>query len=115
MMTGFDDFRDDLARHVPGLPAGANRSFDVTRHGLLDHVQRVLLRSFVLDACPNLAPEAIDAVTSLGAVWEQMVGTTAPLEGQGPLGRSAAAWQTARVQLAPLDLPVRGLRWQVPR
>ena len=59
---GFDRFRTALADHVPGLPPSATRSFDVTRHGVLDHVQRVLVRSYVLDRGEHLTREAVPFV-----------------------------------------------------
>src|SRR6478752_3229638 len=65
---------------------------------------RVLLRSSVLDRCPHLATEAVEASATLGAVWELVDATGPPPADQPTLGRSAAQWATSRVRLAPLDV-----------
>lgn len=121
---GFAAFRDEVVRHVPGLPATASSEFDITRHGLLDHVQRVLVRSYVLDRCPHLAVEAVEATPTLGALWELVAGAEPPDGDAGGLGRSATSWRTPRVRLAPLDIhhhhalylaatdPIDGFRWR---
>lgn len=102
-MTEFEAFRDVVARHVPGFPSGATASFDVTRHGVLDHVQRVLLRALVLDTWPYVAPGAVDAAEDLGGLWEIARSSSGGGGGMGPSGRSAADWRTNRIHLAPLD------------
>lgn len=124
MRTDFIRFRDDLARHVPGFPEGATEAFDITRHGLLDHVQRVLLRAFVLDSRPDLAADAVDTARTVGLLWEMVDALPLSAEPRRGYGRSATTWQTGRVRLAPLDArhysslylaatdPIDGYRWR---
>ena len=51
---------------VPALPTGVAEDFDVTRHGILDHAQRVALRHAMLEIRPELSPAAIDTCRTLG-------------------------------------------------
>jgi RimJ/RimL family protein N-acetyltransferase len=98
-------FRDLAAAQVPGFPAGAGSAFDVTRHGLLDHVQRVALRALVLDLRDDLDARAVEAAATLGEL-AALAGDAAAehLRGERPLaGRRRGAHQTARVRLVPVE------------
>lgn len=118
-------FRSDAARQVPGLPANAGPQFDVTRHGTLDHVQRVLVRALVLDLAPDLDRRAVEACRTLGDL-AALVGDAARPTGTG-LPRSTlvhGAHRNARVALVPVGgshmpalytaatAPGSGFRWR---
>lgn len=56
--VSFEEFRRLVCSQVVGFPPTAGRTFDLTRRGLLDHVQRVALRALALDLRPDLAPRS---------------------------------------------------------
>lgn len=126
MNPEFERFRDEVARHVPGFPPSASATFDITRHGPLDHVQRVALRSLILDSVEGLDPMALEPVLDLGALWQLVAdhsGRRGP-DAISPSGRSRTDWSTSRVRLAPIEPahigplylaathPADGYRWR---
>lgn len=98
----FESFRSIATQHVPGLPPTATTGFDITRRGLLDHVQRVALRAFVLDSNRMLAPQAVDHAATLGELWGLLRDDFDPRVTDAR-GHEGNRYATPRVQLAPLD------------
>jgi RimJ/RimL family protein N-acetyltransferase len=76
-----------VSAHVPAIPPTAGRDFDVTRHGLLDHFQRTLLKRFVEAYYPTIDASALDAARSLGELHDlaSMHEYSNPVEAQRPL------------------------------
>lgn len=70
----FGTFAAALAERVPGVPAGALPTFDITRHGMLDHVQRTWLRRHAGLFAPDVDPVAIDGCRTLGELHDLIGG-----------------------------------------
>lgn len=100
VLRSFDDLREVLHEHVPGLPSTATPAFDVSRHGMLDHFQRTALRAFVRDIRPDATEDAILAASTLGDVWSLVRG--AELQTLHRTRRSGERFRTSQVTLAPL-------------
>lgn len=86
-----------LAAAIPGFPSTATGDFDLSRHGILDHAQRALLREWVLLHWP-VRGEELDCVRSVGQLSELLASRT-PLE-EGPIG--------VAVSLRPIEPPDYG-------
>jgi RimJ/RimL family protein N-acetyltransferase len=95
-VEGWFPFVDELVGRVPGIPATASPDFDITRHGMLDHVQRSLVRDTALRLNSSLTPDAVSAARTLGELFE-VVGRRGP---SGSLVRGTYA--TERVKLRPI-------------
>jgi hypothetical protein len=87
---------------VPGFPPAATLHFDITRRGVLDHVQRVALRAFALDGSEFLSADAIDQVVTLGELWT-LVGGIDSTSLAAARSQPREPYATPRVRLAPLE------------